>query len=106
MRLHVGQQAPHFEVFDIYGRLVAPTHYRGRKLLLSFYRGAVCPLCMVRLWHLSRRATAYRRWGLEIVAFFESSPAQTRRYLNWMRPPFPVVADLGRRVYMRYGLEA
>jgi len=61
---------------------------------------------MVRLWHLSRRAPAYRRWGLEIVAFFESSPTQTRRYLDRLRPPFPLVADLGRRAYTRYGLEA
>ena len=43
MKLKAGQQAPLFQTTDIYGRQVALAQYFGQKLLLSFYRAAVCP---------------------------------------------------------------
>lgn len=91
---------------DIYGRRVALADYAGRKLLLSFYRAAVCPLCNIRTWHLIDRYPAYQRRGFDIIAFFESSPAATHRYLDQLRAPFPVIADLERSVYALYGLES
>jgi hypothetical protein len=89
MRLREGQLAPDFDVTDIYGRRVALERYRGRLTLLSFHRAAVCPLCNLRLAHLIRRAPAYRRAGLEIIAFFESSPARP----PLSRPPARAIPD-------------
>lgn len=106
MRLRVGQQAPLFDVTDLDGRRVNLADYRGTNVLLSFHRAAVCPLCNLRLWHLIDRAVSYRRQGLALIAFFESSPQLTREYVGRMHPPFPVVPDLERKVYGMYGLES
>lgn len=106
MRLRAGQFAPDFDVSDIYGRRVALERYRGRLTLLSFHRAAVCPLCNLRLAHLIRRAPAYRRAGMEIIAFFESSTVRAHYYLDRQRAPFPIIADPSREVYIRYGLES
>jgi thioredoxin-dependent peroxiredoxin len=105
MRLKPGQTAPHFLVKDIYGRRVDLADFRGAKLLLSFYRAAVCPLCNIRTWHLIDRYPEYQRHGMRHIAFYESSPLQTHHYLDRLRAPFPVVADLDRVVYAQYGLE-
>src|SRR5262249_55555996 len=106
MRLHVGQRAPDFTVRDIHGQWVSLMDYSGTKLLLSFYRAAVCPLCVVRTAQLAQRAAVYRHQGLELLAFYESSPARTRQYLDRLRAPFPLVADPRRWwVYTRYGVE-
>jgi peroxiredoxin Q/BCP len=106
MRLKVGQPAPGFVVRDIYGKRVALGDYAGKKLMLSFYRAAACPLCNVRTWHLMHRYPMYQRMGLSIVAFFESSPQNTHKYLDRLDCPFPVIADLERQVYGLYGLES
>src|SRR5579884_987222 len=103
VRLSVGQQAPDFAVVDIYGRRISLRDYAGRKLLLSFHRAAVCPLCNIRTWHIIDRDPTYRRMGLEVVAFYESSPQRTHEYLDRLKAPFPVIADLERKVYDLYG---
>src|SRR5262249_46085720 len=106
MKLKVGQQAPLFYATDIYGKQVSLVRYFGGKLLLSFYRAAVCPLCNLHTWHTINRYEQYQRQGLRIVAFYESSPERTHQYLDRLRAPFPVIADLDRRVYELYGLDS
>lgn len=102
----MGQRAPNFDVVDIYGRHVSLIEYVGKRVLLSFYRAAVCPLCNVRTWHIMNRYHEWQRQGLEVVAFYESSPERSHEYLDRLHAPFPVVADLQRAVYAQYGMES
>lgn len=106
MRLRRGQFAPDFAARDIFGRAVSVSEYRGSNVLVTFNRAAVCPLCNVRTYHLMRRYPIYQRFGLEIIAFFESSPERAHFYLDRLQPPYPIIADLQHRVYDLYGLEA
>ncbi len=105
MRLKNGQRAPEFVAPDLTGRPISLTRYSGRKLLLTFYRAAVCPLCSVRTWHLINRYPMYRRAGLEVVAFFETAPSLAHQYLDRLDAPFPIIPDLAHEVYDRYGLD-
>ncbi len=105
MRLKAGQYAPLFDVVDIYGRHLSLAEYYGRKVLISFNRAAVCPLCNVRTWHLINRYREYQRQGMSIIAFFESSPSRAHQYLDRLRAPYPIIADLDRKIYDLYGLE-
>lgn len=104
MKLREGQVAPLFDLTDIYGRQVSLANYLGRSVLISFNRAAVCPFCNLRTWHLIRRYPAYQRAGLEVIAFFESSPERAHFYLDRQRAPYPIIADREHRVYGRYGL--
>lgn len=105
MRLKAGQLAPEFIMQDITGSQVSLAQYRGRKVLLSFNRAAVCPLCNLRTWQLIRHHAEYQWRGLGVIAFFESSPQRTHQYLDQMEAPYPIIADLDRKVYSQYGLE-
>lgn len=105
MRLKVGQAAPLFTVTDITGRPVSLAAYAGRKVMVSFARAAVCPLCNVRLAHLIYRYPQYQAQGMAFIAFFESSVENAQYYLDRLRCPFPLVADLRRQIYTLYGLE-
>lgn len=106
MRLKTGQPAPLFTQPDMYGRPVALEQYRERNVLMAFNRAAVCPLCNLRLHYLIYRYEEYRRRGLEIIAFFESSPQQALYFLERQGAPFPIIPDLGRAVYDLYGVES
>ena len=89
---------------DIYGRNISLASYLGRSVLVSFNRAAVCPLCNLRTWHLIRRYPAYQRAGLDVIAFFESSPERAHYYLDRQRAPYPIIANGDHSVYQRYGL--
>ena len=52
MRLSPGQPAVDFSVTDIFGNRISLADYRGKKLLLSFYRYAACPFCNYRVHEL------------------------------------------------------
>ena len=105
MRLKAGEYAPLFDVVDIYGRRLSLAGYYGRKVLISFNRAAVCPLCNIRTWHLINRYEEYQRRGMSIIAFFESSPSLAHHYLDRLRAPYPIIADLDHTIYDLYGLE-
>jgi len=56
MRLQAGQPAPDFLRPDIGGKTIRLGDYRGRYLLLSFYRYASCPFCNLRVHELLQRS--------------------------------------------------
>lgn len=89
---------------DLFGRPVTLDAYRGQYVLLSFNRSATCPYCNVRAYHLVRRAPLYQRMGLNLIAFFESTPQRAQFYLDRLQAPYPIIADLRHEVYDRYGL--
>ena len=104
MRLHVGQPAPTFVARDLAGRAVDLRRYAGSHVLLAFNRAAVCPLCNIRMALLNDRYAGYRAQGLEVLAFFESSPEVAREYLPRLGAMFPLLLDPAGEVYARYGL--
>lgn len=77
---------------------------RGRRLLLAFFRFASCPFCNLRLHEL---VTCYPEFGKDfaVVAIFESTPENLRRYATRHAAPFPVLADAHGVYYREYGVE-
>ena len=106
MRLRPGQMAPIFSVLDLYGRRISLLDYANVRVLISFFRAAVCPLCNLRLAQLIQRYPIYQRQGLYAIAFFESGPEYGHRYLNRQQAPFPLIAGLETDIYDLYGLES
>jgi peroxiredoxin len=106
MRLRPGQMAPIFSAVDLYGRHISLLDYANVRVLLSFFRAAVCPLCNLRLAQLIQRYPIYQRQGLYAIAFFESGPEYGHRYLDRQQAPFPLIAGLESDVYDQYGLES
>jgi peroxiredoxin len=106
MRLQAGQAAPAFSKPDIHGQAVTLDQYRGRHLLLSFYRFASCPFCNLRVHELIERAPELDRRALALVAVFQSARAGILKYVGRQRPPFPIIADPDRELYRQYGVES
>ena len=106
MKLQASQTAVPFATTDIYDNPIALDDYRGKKLLLSFYRYASCPLCNLRIHHLVERYDALNTQGLNIVAFFQSPTEKIVQYVMGKHDiPFPIIADPEHNVYEQYGLE-
>jgi peroxiredoxin len=106
MRLKEGQIAPAFAKPDIHGRTVAPEQYRGRYLLLSFYRFASCPFCNLRVHDLIKRLPQLDEYRLSPVAVFHSARAGILKYVGRQQPPFPIIPDPGHELYRQYGVKS
>lgn len=106
MRLKVGQAAPDFEIQDTAGVRHSLAGYKGRNLLLSFYRYASCPLCNQRVNRLSNWLSTRREEDFDVLAVFESPGERIRQYVGQQEPLFPLIPDPERRLYQLYRVES
>lgn len=105
MRLTRDQSAPSFSVEDIDGKEQSIHHYQGKKLLLSFYRYAGCPLCNLRVHQLGQEASQLAAQGLHMVGIFQSPAEHIREHIGQDKRPFPIIADPDHHLYALYGVQ-
>ncbi|OIO61144.1 MAG: hypothetical protein AUJ55_01025 [Proteobacteria bacterium CG1_02_64_396] len=105
MKLTPGTPAPDFSLLDLEGNPVQLADYRGKRVLLSFYRYASCPLCNLRVHRLLGRIDHLKTQGLHLLAVYESSPTQLGYNAALTTSPFPILADPSRTLYRRYGVD-
>lgn len=105
MRIQQNQPAVPFSTEDVFGNRVRLEDYRGKRLLLSFYRYAGCPLCNYRIEKLTLLMPRFRRLGLELLAVFQSPKDSLLYYVEEKDVPFSIVADPERSLYRAYGVE-
>lgn len=105
MRIQAPRDHPVFSTRDIYNKPLDLVDYRGKKLLLSFFREANCPFCNLRVHELTHRYPAWKHQGLEVIAVFCSPETQVRDYNARQPRPFRLIADPELSLYNRYGVE-
>ena len=105
-KLVSGSLAPDFTAPGLDGEDIALAGYRGRRLLLAFFRYGACPLCNLRMTFL---IDAYPRWkemGMDVIAIFESPAERLLETVASQPIPFPVIPDPDRILYKQYGVTA
>lgn len=106
MRLQEKQKAPDFTVADLSDQEISLADYKGRQVLVSFYRYASCPFCNLRVAELMEKEAGWRALGLDLVAFFQSPAASILEHAGKQKPPFPILPDPNRDIYRLYGVES
>ena len=104
-KLMVGMPAPTFQTVDLFDQPINLADYKGRWLLLSFYRNAACAICNLQVHKLISKYPEYHKKGLEMLAVFESPKASLLQYVGKQDAPFPIVGDPETRLYDLYGIE-
>ena len=105
MRLTSGSPAPVFRVTDVFGTSRALSDYRGKRLLISFFRYSQCAICNLRVHHMIELYQEFRSRGLEMLAVFESPRDNVVSNVNKQNVPFALVADPEARLYELFGVE-
>lgn len=106
MRFQPGQTAPEFTATDFSGVAHALSDYRGKKVMLSFYRYASCPFCNLRIHQLRQKAAEWEGKGLVMLAVFQSPAASIMEYSAGETVEFPIIPDPETRLYRQYGVES
>src|SRR5258708_30349071 len=105
MKLAVDMKAPDFKTEDVFDNPVSLSAYKGKLLLLSFFRNGACAVCNLQVHKLIQRYPEYRKRGLEIIAIFESPRESILANVTKQNVPFPIIADPGAVLYEIYGVE-
>ncbi|MBD2766840.1 redoxin domain-containing protein [Hymenobacter sp. BT664] len=104
-RLQAHQPARPFMVTDITGQPVSLTTLKGHKVLLAFMRNVGCPVCNLRMYQLVAQADYFKAHNLTVVAVYESSAENMRKYLVGQTIPFTMVANPDESLYKLYDVE-
>ncbi len=79
--LHVNDTAPKISTTDIFNTPVNLENYRGKKVLITFFRFSLCPFCNLQLHTLIKE---YNEMGIEMIAFFGMIKGVLTRPLEMM----------------------
>ncbi len=105
MRLTTPCKSIPFSTQDIYGESLNLSNFRGRRVVLSFFRDAACPFCNFRIYELTHNYKEWQAAGLEIIVVFSSTAEEVRQHVARYPRPFRMVADPGLVLYEQYGIE-
>ncbi len=94
-----------FIVEDHLGNTVRLTENKSDKILLSFFRGASCPFCNLRVNQLIGRYSEFEKKGIGIITVFAASKDEISAYAGKQNAPFPIIADPSLTLYKKYGVE-
>jgi thioredoxin-dependent peroxiredoxin len=95
-----------FSMDDYLGNRINLTAYRGKRVLLSFFRWASCPFCNLRIRQLIKTYPEFEKRKIEIITFFAASKEEIAAYAGKQHAPFPIIPDRNLEMYVQYGIEA
>lgn len=106
MKLKVGALALDFTGIDIYDRVVNLSDYKGKRIILSFYRNVACPFCNRRIHQIMGNNVALQNAGVQMFFLFESSNQKlTQSIFHQGISPWPLIGDPSLSIYKKYGVE-
>ena len=106
-KLELNTRAPRFSTIDVFDRAINLESYRGKKVLIAFFRHAGCPFCNLRVHNLMKIHEELKVKGLEMIFFFESKKdIILRSTFHQEISPIPLISDPEKQYYDAFGLES
>lgn len=105
MKIKENQTAPDFTLQDVNGNTIHLSDYKGKKVLLSFFRNVGCPVCNVRFHELQEKSDYFRSKNLILLAVYESSAENMKKYLDGENPYAVMIPNPDESLYKRYAVD-
>ncbi|CAN5310236.1 hypothetical protein BH23BAC1_BH23BAC1_48330 [soil metagenome] len=102
----IGQKTPIFISNDFLGNAIDLSAYNGQKVMLSFFRGASCPFCNMRVRELIRNHEHFEKRNIAIITVFAATSMEIAAYAGKQKAPFPIVPDPKMVLYRLFGVES
>ena len=103
--LEEGAPAPDFSVRSLQGDSLNLADFKGKKVLLVFFRYAGCVVCNFRAHELIENYDSLQTQGVQVIGVFESKEALLREYVADSAIPFPIISDHQAILYKKYKVE-
>jgi peroxiredoxin len=104
--IEVGDRAPSFVLADAYGgRAALDDRLAAGRVVLSFYRGAWCPICNTELTGLQEALGRIKELGASLVAVSPQAPDASQTLVQRLGLGYDVLSDLDQAVIRAYRLQ-
>ncbi|WP_436516014.1 peroxiredoxin-like family protein [Ekhidna sp. To15] len=105
--LDINAPAPIFKLDDIFDREIDLSKYKGKRVLIAFFRHAGCPFCNTRVHNLEKHNEELKKSGFEMIFFFESKKdLLLSSNFHKSISPIPLISDPEKKWYDAYGVES
>ncbi len=106
MKRNAGDQALDFRGVNIYGNEVSLSDFKGKKIIVSFYRNVSCPFCNRRIHQIMGNNLKLKASGVQLVFLFESSNEKLKSSVFHQGiSPWSLIGDPEKVIYKKYGVE-
>ncbi len=102
--LRVGQPLPHFVLEDMHGQPVESEAFRGQPVVLLFYRGSWCPLCIAQIKEIAALYRQLAERGVSVKLVSPQPHAQTQTLAARFDVPFDFLVDPQCRTATQLGI--
>lgn len=99
------QAAPNFTIKDVNGVTINLTDYKGKKVMLTFYRNVGCPVCNLRFHALQEQTDYFKSKGMVMLAVYESSADKMKEYLEGENVYSIMIPNPDQSLYQLYDIE-
>ena len=104
--IEVGDRAPSFALADAYGaNVVLEDRLAAGPVVLSFYRGAWCPICNTELTGLQEARGRIKELGGSLLAVSPQAPDASQTLVQRLGLGYDVLSDLDQAVIRAYRLQ-
>ncbi len=102
--LRVGETLPAFKLANETGQQVGIESLFGAPLLLVFYRGNWCPLCMAQVRELADQCREFQERGVTVVLISPQPQNKSAKLAKRLDTPFRFFVDAGGQAARNLGL--
>ncbi len=103
--VQVGSLAPDFTLAGPGGQVTLSDYREKQSVVLYFMREFTCKLSRKNVAQLKQMYGTLRSQNTAVLVIAGGSRAEAEQLATTMQVPFPVLADIDRKVYHSYGLE-
>lgn len=104
--IEAGEPAPSFALPDARGQLVSlDERLQAGPVVLSFYRGAWCPVCNMEMQALQQALPDITAAGASLIAISPQAPDASRDFVAKLDLGFDVLSDADQAVIRAYRLQ-
>lgn len=106
-RLFVSPDAPDFTLEDPAGKQVSLSQFRGQKMVLIEFIGAVfAPTCSANVHDRAIHHEKFKDADIQVIGISSDNKFALKAYTDSERTPFPLLADPRLQTIKRYGVLA
>jgi thioredoxin-dependent peroxiredoxin len=99
-------KAPDFSLIDVFDRPIHLKDYKGKRVLIGFFRHAGCPFCNLRVHSLMNIREKLLSNNMEMTFFFESKKELLLKSIFHQGiSPIPLIPDPNKIYYSIDGIE-
>ena len=102
--LKVGDEAPEIRALDENGNEITLEKFRGKKVILFFYPRDNTPTCTVEACNLRDNYSDLLDRGIEVIGISADSGKKHLGFISKFNLPFPLIADVDKKVIKDYGV--